>query len=45
MFEDQRRPRPGHVHIGVEVLDHKRPQILGVPRRDVEDEIVGAGQE
>lgn len=44
MLEDQRGLSAGHVRVGIEVLDHERPQIVGVPRGDVQEEIVGTGQ-
>jgi hypothetical protein len=44
VLKDQRRPRTRPIRIGVQVLDHERPQILGVAGRDVQDEVVGAGR-
>ena len=40
MLEDQRRLRACHVGIRVEVLHHKRPQVVGVTRGDVKGVLV-----
>src|SRR5215475_13721848 len=45
VFEDQRGLRARHVGVGIEVLHDERPQVIGVTRGDVKDEIVGSGQE
>jgi hypothetical protein len=45
MLENQRRLRAGDIGVGVEVFDDERPQILGVARGHVQDEVVGAGEE
>jgi acetyl-CoA carboxylase carboxyl transferase beta subunit len=45
MFEDERRLGARDVGVGVEVLHDERPQVVGVARSDVQDEVVGACEE
>src|ERR1700757_734701 len=45
MLEDQRRLRASNVRVGVEVLHDERAQILRIAGGDVQDKVVGAGEE